>query len=186
LASPLRGDGKSALAVWLAQTAQQAGLRVCIVDADLRRPSQHLLFGIGNAKGLADYLSGVTGVGTLAYDRHDSGIHLITNRAMPHSAIGLLSSPRLELLLRTLREDYDLVLIDTPSCLGLSDAAIIAPLCDQVLMLARADTATYAHLNAALLPMQYDGATPISLVVTHIRPHHLYENAVFQGAAVYG
>lgn len=185
MASPMAGDGKSALTAWLAQTAQNAGLRVCVVDADLRRPTQHRLFGVGNAKGLADYLSGVTGVDRIIYDRHETRVHVVTTRATPHMAIGLVSSARMSLLLSELRERYDLVLVDTPSCMGLSDAALIAPLCDCVLMLARAEKTTFAHLGAALLPFQGNKNTPVMLVVTHMRQHNLTENASLQGAASY-
>lgn len=131
--STLPDEGKTSLAVMLAMIASKSGERVCVVDCDLRRPSLHKAFGIGNARGLADYLSDRLGLDDVIYRKDPSGVHLVTAKAVPSYSLTLLTSGRMESLIANLREQYDLVILDAPSSLAFADARVLARMVDQTL-----------------------------------------------------
>jgi capsular exopolysaccharide synthesis family protein len=127
--SSAAGEGKSFTVANLAFVYAQQGLRVLVVDTDLRRPTAHKYYGIERDNGLADYLGGVK---TL-----DEVIHQSTNAAniwmipageaqSAKAALPLLTSQRMNQLIQELAHRFDVVLYDTPPVLGISDAAIVA------------------------------------------------------------
>ncbi|MBU6234271.1 MAG: AAA family ATPase [Alphaproteobacteria bacterium] len=131
--STLPNEGKTSLAVMLAMIAAKSGERVCIVDCDLRRPSLHKAFGIGNARGLQDYLNGDSSVEDVIYRRDSSGVHMITAKAAPTYSLTLLTSGRMELLIQDLRDRYDFIVLDAPSSLAFADARVLAKMVDQTM-----------------------------------------------------
>jgi len=133
MTSTLPSEGKTSLAVMLAIVAAKSGERVIVVDCDLRRPSLHKAFGIGNARGLQDYLSDKSGLDETIYRKDPSGVHLITTKAVPSYSLTLLTSGRMEKMIANLREQYDLVILDTPSSLAFADSRLLAHMVDQTL-----------------------------------------------------
>lgn len=131
--STLPNEGKTTTSVWLAITAAQAGEKVLIIDADMRRPSLHKSFGLGNAKGVVDYLSDRLPLDETIYTKHVSGVHVMTGKAIPTHALTLLTSERMENMMRRLRDMYDLVIIDVPTSLVFSDARVVAKMSDKTL-----------------------------------------------------
>lgn len=126
-------EGKTTVSIWLATTAAQAGKKVIVVDADMRRPSLHKGYGLGNAKGLVDYLSDRLPLDEVIYTKHSSGAHVMTSKAIPTHALTLLGSERMETMIRRLRDMYDLVIIDVPTSYIFSDARVMAKLSDKTL-----------------------------------------------------
>ena len=131
--STLPDEGKTTTAIWLATTAAQNGEKVLIIDADMRRPSLHKDYDIGNARGLADYLSDRLPLDDTIYKKHASGVHIMTSKAIPTHALTLLTSERMESMIRRLRDIYDLIIIDVPTALVFSDARVMAKLSDKTL-----------------------------------------------------
>jgi len=131
--STLSGEGKTTNAIWLATTAAQNGKKVLLMDADMRRPSVHKAYGIGNSKGLADYLSDRLTLDETIYRKHASGVHIMTSKAIPTHALTLLNSERMETLLRRLQDAYDLIIIDVPTALVFSDSLVMAKMSDKTL-----------------------------------------------------
>ena len=126
-------EGKTTTAIWLATTAAHVGKRVLIIDADMRRPSLHKAFGIGNKKGLADYLSNRLPLDDTIYKRDGSNVHVMTSKAIPTHALTLLTSERMETLIRRVRDDYDLVILDAPTAHVFSDSLVCAKMSDKAL-----------------------------------------------------
>ncbi len=126
-------EGKTTFSVWLGTTAAQSGQKTLIIDADMRRPSLHKAYDTGNARGLADYLSGRLPLDDTIYKKHGSGVHLMTSKAIPVHALMLLGSERMEAMIRRLRDHYDLIIIDAPTSYLFTDAQITAGLSDSVL-----------------------------------------------------
>lgn len=124
-------EGKTTTAIWLATTAAQSGKKVLVVDADMRRPSLHKAYGLGNARGLADYLSDRLPLEDTIYKKHPSGVHIMTSKAIPTHALTLLGSERMEILLRRVRDAYDLIILDCPTSYVFSDARVMAKLSDK-------------------------------------------------------
>lgn len=131
------GDGKSTTAANLAIAIAQSGKRVLLIDADLRRPTMHTLFGLSQDIGLADVLQNeIQWVNAVRSTRLEN-LSVLTAGRCPSNPAELLSSLRLGETLRAIRSDYDIVIIDTPPILAVSDPAIIAPLVDGLLLVVR-------------------------------------------------
>lgn len=134
--STYANEGKTTTGLWLAMTAVQTGKKVLIIDGDMRRPSLHKAFGISNNRGLADYLSNRLPLDDTIYKNDASHVHIMTSKAIPTHALTLLSSERMETLIRRVRDDYDLIIIDAPTSHMFSDARVCAKLSDKTLYIA--------------------------------------------------
>ncbi|MCD8562846.1 MAG: polysaccharide biosynthesis tyrosine autokinase [Alphaproteobacteria bacterium] len=133
MTSSLPGEGKSTLAGWLARLAAKSGEKVILIDADLRRPQVHRSFGFSNDVSLVEYLTGKKELKDIIQKDDASGLHVIAGKSVPNSALDLIASQKMSDLVAALREVYDLVIIDSPACLAVSDARVLARLSDQTL-----------------------------------------------------
>ncbi|PCJ97815.1 MAG: hypothetical protein COA45_09005 [Zetaproteobacteria bacterium] len=133
ITSSFPNEGKTTLASWIARLAAKSGERVILIDADLRRPSIHKNFGKQNTLSLVEYLGGHNKLEEVINTNDPSGLHIIYGRSVPNSALDLISSDKMEQLLRSLRKAYDLIIIDSPACMAASDARALEKLSDQLL-----------------------------------------------------
>lgn len=127
------GEGKSTLSAWLAIAAAKAGERVLLIDCDLRRPRLHKYFGLTQGKTLVDYLTDRATLAEIVQKDESSGLSVIASKSTPTHALALLTSPRMETLLDDVRDNYDLVVLDTPAAAALSDPFILTKLSDRTL-----------------------------------------------------
>jgi Mrp family chromosome partitioning ATPase len=154
------GEGKTLTSANLSVTFAYDGLRVLLVDCDVRRPRLHGLFQVPRSPGLMELLApsynGSDSAQSLTFDpsagRTDSGrpvtdvirsttvrgLSLLTCGALPTNPSGLLSGVRMRVLLQELSKSFDLVILDTPPVLATADAGILASLADGVLLVVRA------------------------------------------------
>jgi succinoglycan biosynthesis transport protein ExoP len=119
-------EGKSTTALALALVLARQGLRVLVVDSDMRSPSLHHRFNIGNEKGLSNILSGNARWGEVVQDAKLGGVKAITAGPHPPNSADLLSGPGLGTLLGELMGAFDHVIVDAPPMLGLADAPLVA------------------------------------------------------------
>jgi succinoglycan biosynthesis transport protein ExoP len=124
------GEGKSATVCNLASVYAASGQQTLVVDADLRRPSQHELFGIDNRAGLSDYLRGKLAFDQVIQDGPIPNLFVITSGSSPANAVTLLSSQKFAELAETVKDWFDLVIFDCPPILGVSDASVISSLAE--------------------------------------------------------
>ena len=143
VASPGASDGKSFVAANLAVTLARLGVRVIVIDADLRFPCLHQIFGLEQGKGLTNSLMLGNVTGNLKPTK-ENNLRVLTSGDVPKNAVELLSSPQLRKILDELTEQADLVLIDCPPILQLADSKILASLTDGVLLVLRSGV-TPAH-----------------------------------------
>jgi capsular exopolysaccharide synthesis family protein len=149
--SPAKGDGKSLTAANLALTmAQEFQQRVLLVDADLRRPSVHHLFGISDTPGLADVLMGAADVNQALVSLPEYHVTLLPAGAPPGHPAELLGASPMRRVLDTLRTRFDRILIDLPPVAPLADVHILTPLVDGVLMIVRAGVTPKPAIEQAL------------------------------------
>lgn len=138
--SPNPDDGKSITAANVAVVMAQSGLRVVLVDADLRRPSQHTIFNLSNDFGLVNILrnSEVALDGCLQPTRVEN-LCLLTSGPLPPNPAELIDSKGMRWLVQRLEDDFDMVIFDTPPCLPRTDAAILARHLDGVVFVTAAN-----------------------------------------------
>lgn len=134
-ASP--GEGKSTSAANLAVAFAQAGQNTCLVDADLRRPTVAKLFGVDNWIGLTSALISQDGLEGTVQPSRVPGLTLLTSGPVPPNPAELLGSQRMADLLAELEAKFDVVIIDTPPVLAVTDAAILAPKTGGVVLVVR-------------------------------------------------
>jgi succinoglycan biosynthesis transport protein ExoP len=154
------GEGKTLTSANLSVTFAYDGLRVLLIDCDVRRPRLHGLFQVPRSPGLMELLTpssnGSDAANSLTFNpdagRTDSGrpitdvirptsvkgLSLLTCGALPTNASNLLSGIRMRVLLQELAKSFDLVILDTPPVLATADAGILASLADGVLLVVRA------------------------------------------------
>jgi capsular exopolysaccharide synthesis family protein len=128
------GEGKSTTIYNLAIVCAQAGQSVILVDCDLRRPTLHDLVGISNERGLSNYLRGEGEAVEFVQRTQMPKLQVLAAGNMPMSDIGVLAGDKIRHMLDDLKQRYDLVLIDAPPVLGISDGSIIAREVDYVIL----------------------------------------------------
>jgi protein-tyrosine kinase len=146
LMSACSGEGRSQLAAELAIAFAQLGSRTLLVDADLRKPRQHVLFGADNMIGLAQCLIdgtpprlyGVEGVPQMA---------LLTSGALPPNPLELLSGNRFERIVAEWRRSYEFVVVDTPPVEQFSDGLAVASVAGHVVVLGRTNSTSFHVLS---------------------------------------
>lgn len=134
ITSTAPNEGKSTTLANLAVTMAQAEQRVLVVDCDLRRPSLHSIFGLPNERGLTSALL-EQGEGSLPIQETSvPGLQLLPSGPLPPRPADLLGSRRMGVLIERLRAAADIVLFDTPPVVAVTDAAVLAPRVDGVLL----------------------------------------------------
>ncbi|MCR2803279.1 CpsD/CapB family tyrosine-protein kinase [Paenibacillus soyae] len=128
------GEGKSTTCANMAVTFAQANKRVLVIDADLRRPAQHNIFSVSNHKGLTTALLNRMEPQEVIQRTNTDKLSVLAAGPTPHNPSELLSSEEMDSLLKTLREAYDVILIDTPAIMSVTDAPIVAAQSDGVVM----------------------------------------------------
>ncbi len=146
-ASP--GIGKTFICSNLATLVAKAGQRVLFIDGDMRRGYTHELLGAENTVGLSSVLSGKAEIGPGLIQKGDYGFDFIPRGQVPPNPSELLMHPRMEQLLTWATHNYDLVLIDTPPILAVTDAAIIGKLVGTSLLVARFETNTIKEIEVS-------------------------------------
>jgi capsular exopolysaccharide synthesis family protein len=135
--SPDSGDGKTYFAANLAVTLAQLGGRTLLVDADLRGPRQHEVFGIDNSAGLSGILSGRAESKVIQQVAGVPSLFVLPVGTTPPNPLELVERPSFGLLIRELLGKFDHVVVDTPAAQYGSDYAVIAARCGAVLVIAR-------------------------------------------------
>ncbi len=120
------GEGKSTTICNLAFVCAQAGYNVLLIDGDLRRPRQHVLFNTTNSVGLSTFLASEVPLQEVVLQTAVPNLYFLPSGPSPADSAGLLNSSRMSELIADVKSRFDLVLIDSPPILGVSDAAVLA------------------------------------------------------------
>jgi len=187
------GEGKSTSALALAQITARTGKSVLLVDADLRSPSVHKMFGVKNTKGLTNILTGADGVGEFVQPTEYAGLSIMTTGPKPPNPSELLSNERLDQVLRILEGLYDLVIIDSPPVLGLTDAPLLGQAAKGIVYIVEPDGAPVRGIRSAIDRMRMLGGVIVGVIVTKIDPNknsygysYGYNYNYGYGSAAYG
>lgn len=148
--SSLPWEGKSTTSCNLAVTLAQAGVKVLLVEADLRRPRLMTYLGMEGAVGLTSVLIHRADVDEAIQSWGDGLLDVLPSGQIPPNPSELLGSPAMRDLLKQLQDRYDIVLLDSPPLLPVTDAAVLSVLADGVLIVVRANRTRREHLAQAV------------------------------------
>ncbi len=128
------GEGKSTTLCNLATVCAQGGYSVLLIDADLRRPSLHRLFDVNNSTGLTNYLTTNSRLEDVVVRTPIENLYFLPSGLLPADSAGILNSQRMSELISEVKSRFDLVLIDSPPILGVSDASVLCNEADLTLI----------------------------------------------------
>lgn len=165
--SSLSGEGKSSTAINLAQVLAQAGDRVLLVDADLRRPSLATELGLERTVGLTTVLIGDVELDDVTQPLETAGLDVLTSGPIPPNPSELLGSEAMRSLLEAASEAYDYVVVDTAPLLAVTDAVALSRFVDGSLVVAQSDRVKKQQLGEALAKMDSVDARVLGVVVNN-------------------
>jgi non-specific protein-tyrosine kinase len=160
------GEGKSTIASNLAVTLAQAGFVTAIIDADLRRPTLHRVFGVGNDRGLSTVLSAPNrSWNSVAQTTTLANLTVLPAGPLPPNPADLLSLERMQSMIAQMRGSFDVIILDTPPVLAVSDPLIVAQYTDGMIVVSRAGKTRLDALKRATATLQRGAVRIIGTIV---------------------
>ena len=135
ITSSIPGEGKSTNAANLGVVFAQEGKRVLIVDADMRKPTLHYTFALFNSVGLSTLLARQSEYQHVIQETPIVGLFVLTSGSIPPNPAELLASKTMDTLFSELQEHFDIIILDAPPLLSVSDAQILSNKCDGTLLI---------------------------------------------------
>jgi capsular exopolysaccharide synthesis family protein len=172
-------EGKSRLIACLAIDLALAGRKILLIDADLRKPNLNLQLGVPNDTGLSDYLIGKAQLASVILDSSYLNLKLIPSGPVPPNPAQLLSSELMEAALSQNYGDFDLVLVDTPALLAVSDVDELAMLVDGTVLVVDGLHAYEDKLKTAIRLLANLRVKPIGVIINRAEvseSYHYYES----------
>ncbi len=166
------GEGKSTTLNNLAYTCAKGGYNVLVVDADLRRATQHEFFDVDNSFGLTDYLLGRAEIDEIIKTTKIDNLSFIPSGELPGDAVGILNSQRMTDLIAKVKSQYDLVFFDSPPILGVSDGSVLASEVDITIMVVQHRRFPRAMLQRVKQAVLNVGGRLIGVVLNNVDAKH--------------
>lgn len=170
ITSPRAGDGKTTIASNLAICIAQSGKKVLLVDADCRRPRVHKMFGFNNEKGLTNILSGNASPADVIRETQMPGLSLMTAGPSIPNPAEAITSEEFPALLKKLGEEFDVVLIDSPPLLAVTDPSVVAVRVDGVIVVVRVGRAERLDAERAAEMLRTLRAKVLGVIVNGCEP----------------
>jgi len=164
--SAVAGEGKSTIAMNLAVSCAKSGMRVMLVDADLRRSRHHHVFNVPSSPGLSEYLADQAPETFYGFKEID-GLSMMVSGERTPSPMDLLRSSRMRELIQRYEQEHELVVIDCPPVHGIADSVLISTLVEAVLMVVGADQAPQDAIKSALQRLRMVNAPIVGTVLNN-------------------
>jgi non-specific protein-tyrosine kinase len=169
ITSPEPGEGKSTITSNLGVVMAQNGKRIIALDCDLRHPCLHGNFGLSNRQGMSTLLSqNSEATSEICNPTKEKGLFVITTGPIPPNPAELMGSQKLQSILKWMKETADVILIDTPPVLAVSDAVILAPSLDGVVLVVRPGKTRYGALKQSIEQLQLVNARILGVVLNDV------------------
>ncbi|EPK8022830.1 polysaccharide biosynthesis tyrosine autokinase, partial [Providencia rettgeri] len=149
ISGPAPGIGKSFVSTNFSAVAAKTGQKVLLIDADMRKGNLHQPFGLAWENGLSDFLCGKIGLNEAIKTTQVDNLDIMTRGQVPPNPSELLMHPRFKELMEWASELYDLVIVDTPAVLAVTDSSIVGALAGTTLMVARFGMNTVKEIDVA-------------------------------------
>jgi capsular exopolysaccharide synthesis family protein len=166
------GEGKSTTLNNLAYTFAKGGYSTIVIDADLRRPSQHTIFGVQNSSGLSDYLTKDIALEDVVHATHIENLYLMTAGEMPRDAVGVLNSQRMLDLIKDVKTRFDIAFFDSPPILGVSDASVLSSEMDLTIIVVQHRRFPKSMLQRVKQAIENVGGTILGVVLNNVDVRH--------------
>ncbi len=167
ITSSTASEGKSTSALMVSRHFAHMGLRVLLIDGDLRKPSLHLKLGVDNSKGFTNYLTGACSPLEAMQSTTTKNLTFMSSGPLPPNASDLLASPRLISFLTTGIEVFDFIIIDGPPVMGLADAQLLSNAVAATILVVSSGSTSKHSIRAALKRLQFARSNVIGTVLTH-------------------
>jgi non-specific protein-tyrosine kinase len=188
--SAAAGEGKTTTAANFAIVSAQGGVRVCLIDSDLRRPALHKIFGLPNERGLTTALVEGLTAAAVAQATAVPQLLVVTSGALPPNPAEMAASRRMRELLDKARAEFDLVVCDTPPVVSVSDGVALAAQCDGVLLVVRAATVPHDVVARAIEQIEAVRGRIVGVLLNDINlrrngydyPYYRYARSYYSGS----
>jgi capsular exopolysaccharide synthesis family protein len=180
--SPQPADGKTTSVASLAIATAQAGQRTLLIDADLRNPTQHRVFGSDNRVGLSTLLVGTASIKTAIMPTGIDNLDLLSSGPMPSNPSEMLSGRGFAALLEELAGRYDYIVIDSPPALTVTDAGILGAMADMTILVLRWNKSTQKDAREARDALLGVGARIFGAVINDV-PRGMRSYSYYYGSA---
>ncbi|GAB3991757.1 tyrosine-protein kinase domain-containing protein [Nocardioides marmoraquaticus] len=167
--SSVAAEGKSTTALNAAAALSASGKRVLLVDGDLRRPQIARLVGVEQAVGLTSVLLGAVSLPEAVQQHAASGVDVLASGRIPPNPVALLQSEAMQRLLEEARAAYDVVVVDAPPLLPVTDAALLSAQSDGAVLVLRHGETTRDEVTAAVARLTAVDARPVGVVFNMVR-----------------
>jgi capsular exopolysaccharide synthesis family protein len=161
-------EGKSTTVANLGVTFAMAQKRVLIVDADLRRPILHRLFGIPNTQGLTHTLSDTVEFDQVFNPTKIANLWVVTCGIIPPNPSELLGSQKMKVFLERAKQQFEIILLDSPPISSLADASVLGAIVDGVLFIVKVNMANRDLIEKAKEQLETVGANIIGVVLNDV------------------
>ena len=166
--SAINSEGKTVTASNTAVMFAQSGAKVVLIDADLRRPRCHKLFAVENQLGLTEALTGTRELNELMHKTEVENLWLISSGSFPPNPTELLGSTKMRETLDQLISGFDLVVIDCPPIMPVSDALLLSTMVDGVVLVVNSDRTAKQQSRAALMRLEFARAKVFGVVLNNV------------------
>jgi len=169
ITSAVPSEGKSTTSVNLAIAFAEAGKRVLVIEADLRRPTIATYLGLEGAVGLSNVLAGQVTVEDALQRWGEHDLWVLPSGFIPPNPSEILGSRNMSVLLERQREEFDVIIIDTPPVLPVTDAAVVAAMADGAVLVVRAAKTSQDQAKAAATALSVVDARLLGCVLNGVR-----------------
>jgi polysaccharide biosynthesis transport protein len=180
--SPLPQDGKTVTSCNMAIVLAQTGKKVLLIDADLRKPGIHKVFGVKNLNGLTKYLSAGLSIEDMLHATPIPTLFLINAGPVPPNPLELLGSEKAATLIGRLKEEFDFIIVDTPPILPVSDALVLGRWLEGAILVVRAGRTPKDALKQAQEKIAAHQIKNLGVVINDVR---IYDFEEYHGSPYY-
>ncbi len=158
ITSSAPGEGKSVVAANLASSFAQDHKKTVVVDCDLRKPRIHTIFGDEDSPGYLNYFFGKSSYESIIKKTEVRNLDYITGGSIPPNPTEIIGSPRMKAFMLKLRNEYDIIIIDSPPIMAVSDSEILSRLSDGNLLVVSADSTEMDWLEESVELLNHDSS----------------------------
>jgi len=171
VSSPTTAEGKTATVANLAVTLAQMEKKVLIIDSDLRKPKQHRIFKVKNINGLTNYLAADIDLKELIKQTRIPNLYLINSGPIPPNPAELLVSEKMAKLIKDLKQQFNYILFDTPPILAVSDALVLGPMIDGMILIVWGEKTSREALKRAKEKLDMLKIKTLGAIINNLNIH---------------